>query len=117
MTYITDKELCDIANGQKAVIWLIPFSLAAILVPFFGQIVMGIFSLIFVYKLAVALKSKVAWLWCILMFIPIISMISLCILNGKATSVLKNAGIKVGLMGANKKQMEKVLQNADIKGD
>lgn len=37
----------------------------------------------------------------ILTFVPLVGLIVMLVLNGKATSILKARGIKVGLMGAN----------------
>jgi hypothetical protein len=37
------------------------------------------------------------------MFIPIISLLTMAFLNGKASKILKDNGFKVGLLGANVK--------------
>jgi hypothetical protein len=52
-----------------------------------------------VLRLAKALGMSQV-LYAILMFVPCVSLIVLLMLNGKATAQLKQAGIKVGLMGA-----------------
>lgn len=44
-------------------------------------------------------------IYLILMFVPCVSLIALLVLNGKATTRLQSAGIKVGLLGANPKNI------------
>ena len=60
------------------------------------------FQLYCVYKLAKALDmaTGIAVLWLVSMLIPLVSLVCLLVLNGKATRTLKSAGIRVGLMGA-----------------
>ena len=59
-------------------------------------------ALYFVFNLATSLKysNAVAVLCCILMFIPLLCLLTMGILSGKATKILKENGIKVGLLGA-----------------
>jgi len=57
-----------------------------------------------VSKLAKALGHSEI-LYAILMFIPFVSLIILLILSGKATTRLKEAGIRVGLLGADPKSI------------
>ena len=52
-----------------------------------------------VFRLSKALKLSLV-LYAILMFIPCVSLIVLLSLSGKATVLLRQAGIKVGLLGA-----------------
>jgi hypothetical protein len=59
-----------------------------------------IFMIISVLRLAKALGLSQV-LYVILMFIPCVSLIMLLILSQKATTHLQQAGIKVGLLGAN----------------
>ncbi|HWD37821.1 MAG TPA: hypothetical protein VG944_03170 [Fimbriimonas sp.] len=58
-----------------------------------------VFMIISVVKLVNALGLS-AVLWVILMFVPCVSLIALLMLSQKATTRLQQAGIKVGLMGA-----------------
>ena len=110
MSSFTNAEIYEIGKRQRAILWLIIISIPAMFIPIIGPITTAIINVIFVYKLAKALKSDVAWLWCILVIIPLVSLISLVIINGKATNALRKSGIKVGLMGGNKEQLEKLLQ-------
>ena len=61
----------------------------------------GIFSIVATIRLANALHGTgVAVVCAILMFIPCISLITLLVLNSQATKRAKDAGYKVGLLGA-----------------
>ena len=115
----SNVEILYIAKQQKAVLWLIPISILAYLVGFTigPQIVpvfvlaLGVISLIFIYQLALAIKEPAPWVYAILALIPCISLISMLILNGRATSALKAQGIRVGLMGARKEDLDKINAN------
>jgi len=58
-----------------------------------------VFMIISVIKLARALSLSPV-LYAILMIIPCVSLLVLLSLSGKATKLLTQAGIKVGLLGA-----------------
>jgi hypothetical protein len=55
-----------------------------------------------VFRLGRALKIQWAWLAAILSFLPILGLVVLIGLNGQATTKLRAAGYRVGLMGARK---------------
>lgn len=57
------------------------------------------FSVWCIYRLCKALELGPI-LWVLAMFVPVINLISLLVLNQKATGFLKSHGVKVGLMGA-----------------
>jgi hypothetical protein len=62
----------------------------------------AIISMAAVFLLAKELYSAVIGVLCaVLMILPCISLITLLIVNGKATSFLQQHGIKVGFMGTN----------------
>ena len=115
----SNVEILYIAKQQKAVLWLIPISILAYLVGFaIGPhmvpvfvLALGVISLIFIYQLALALKEPAPWVYAILALIPCISLISMLILNGRATSALKAQGIRVGLMGARREDLDKINAN------
>ena len=101
----------DIASGQKLVIYAILVNLATIAL----QLVVGriagvlgllalVMSIIGILRLAsgmaVSVVSKV--LLIVAMFIPLVGLITLLVLNSRATRHLTNAGYKVGLLGASK---------------
>lgn len=115
----SDAEILEIANLQKVNIWLIPGSTIATFIQFpltaiaeqiaaLLFIVIGIVSLVFIYKLARALRSSVAWLYAILSLIPGFGIIVLLITNSNATAVLRSKGVRVGLTGANQSDLEKL---------
>jgi len=58
-----------------------------------------VFMILSVTRLAKALDQSPV-LYAILMIIPCVSLIMLLVLSGKATTRLSQAGIKVGLLGA-----------------
>lgn len=115
----SNVEILYIAKQQEAVLWFIPISILAYLVGFaIGPemvpvfvLALGVISLIFIYQLALALKEPAPWVYAILALIPCISLISMLILNGRATSALKAQGIRVGLMGARKEDLDKINAN------
>lgn len=100
----TDAEILEIAKGQKAIQWLIVVNLLTIWIPF-ASIVTGIIGAIFIYRLGKAERSSLAVLYTILAFVPLIGLIGLLIVNSKATVVLRQRGIRVGLMGAKKEDL------------
>ena len=65
-----------------------------------GLLVVVVFVLIAVYKLAVALNLSAPVLYVIGGFLPCVSLIVLLYLITSANKVLQAAGIKVGLLGA-----------------
>jgi hypothetical protein len=66
----------------------------------------AIIYLVFVYLLAKALKLR-AWLWTVFMFLPLVNLVVLLWLNGKAVYVLRSQGIAVGLTGAKRAALKK----------
>lgn len=63
-------------------------------------LVSSIIMVVWAYRLAASLGKPAPWLWVILMLIPVISLISLLVLNSAATQHLGERGFKVGLLGA-----------------
>jgi len=86
---------------------MILLSLVAMFIPF-ATIVTGIIQIYFIYKLAGAVRSSTAWIYIILAFIPLIGLLALLHINGKATKILQANGIKVSLMGARMTDIEKM---------
>ena len=108
-------ELLDIATGQKAVIWLMLLSIAAYAAAFvmpYIPLIVGIISLMFIYRLAVSLKEPAPWQYVVLGIIPCAGVIALLVINSRATSVLRARGIRVGLMGARRDDLDKVSSNS-----
>ena len=58
--------------------------------------------MVFVFLLAIKVYSPVVGiLFAILTLVPCVGLLMLLLINGKATRILKQNGIRVGLMGAN----------------
>lgn len=87
--------------AQRLLLWAVLASILGWIIPFAFLVTIP-FQLYCVYKLAKALElgTGALILYLTAMFIPLVSLICLLVLNSKATSVLRDAGIKVGLMGA-----------------
>lgn len=66
-----------------------------------------IFSIVYVYRLAKALGSP-ALLYAIAMLVPCLGLLMLLMIVSRATATLKKAGIKVGLMGVSKADLERL---------
>lgn len=90
----------EVGLAQRLMIWGV---LAGIfgLIPILLVITIP-FHLYCTWRITSALQIETgAKIFCmLLMLIPLVSLITLLILNGKATRALQGAGIKVGLMGA-----------------
>ncbi len=107
-----DKNLREIAAGQKMVIFAILLHFAAFALyyytrnPISGLVALAgsVLAIIGVIRLAVGLAQAMGLkiFFIILMFIPLISLITLLILNSIATKRLREGGYKVGLLGASK---------------
>ena len=100
-----------VASGQKLIIYAILINIASILLqlalgPVAGllNLVAIVLSLVGIVRLASGLGYSLAIkiLLIILMFIPLINLITLLVINSKAINKLREAGYKVGLMGASK---------------
>jgi hypothetical protein len=71
-----------------------------------GILVVGLVGTVFVFLLAIKVYSTgVGVLLGILTFVPCIGLIVLLVVNGKATAILKQNGIKVGLLGVDLSQI------------
>ena len=106
-----NDAIADIAKFQALICWLI---VATILVYIFLPIltlVTTAVSLYLVYSLAKSLGEVRPWVYIIAMFIPIVSLITLVILIQKSTKILRANNIRVGVMGANKEDLDKFLKS------
>lgn len=114
------SDLFEIARWQRTIMWIIllvlAISVSFVLVPpalhpvvLAGAVVVGISQLFFIFKLAVAVRSTVPWLYCLVAIIPfpLVSLLTLLFLNQSATKILNEHSIKVGLMGADMGQFAK----------
>ncbi len=109
----TREDLRSIAKLQKGIIVCILIYLIAVIFQFalppeirwlvaLGVLAVGIVGTVFVFMLAIKVYSTaVGVLLGLLTLIPCIGLIVLLVVNGKATGILKQNGMKVGLLGAN----------------
>jgi hypothetical protein len=75
-----------------------------------GVLVVLCLQMVHVYRLASALEMGVPLLWVIgVILLSCIGLILLLILSSKATKTLRNAGFRVGLLGANPRQIEQQM--------
>jgi hypothetical protein len=106
------EELYRIASYQKAVLLCVLVSLGVVagqfalpegstLLVIAGLAVVGVISAVFVFLLATSLfgNGLGAFLG-VLTLVPYLGLVVLLFVNGKATAVLKEHGIRVGLLGA-----------------
>ena len=106
-------DLRSVARFQKGILVCILIYLIAVIGQFalpveirpiigIGVLLAGIGSAVFVFMLAMKVYGTgLGIVLGILSLVPLIGLIVLLIVNGKATGVLKQNGIKVGLLGAN----------------
>ncbi|HEX7813612.1 hypothetical protein [Dyella sp.] len=100
----------QIISGQKQVIYaMLLYMLAGVASSTVAVALGGLIGLaslamglIGVWRLCTGLGHGVVLrvLWMILLFLPLIGLLLLLILNGRATRYLRDAGYSVGLMGA-----------------
>lgn len=107
------EDLRSVAMYQKGILICILIYLIAVFFQFalpaelrmvlsIGVLLVGLAGTIFVILLAMKVYNVVVGIFLgILTFIPCIGLLVLLMVNGKATTILKQNGIKVGLMGAN----------------
>lgn len=106
------EDLRAVAKYQKGIVVCILIYLVAVFSqlvvpqgvrPFIagGVLLVGLAGTIFVFLLAMKVYSTgLGILFGILTLVPCIGLIVLLVVNGKATSILKQNGLKVGLLGA-----------------
>jgi uncharacterized membrane protein len=108
---VTTQPMEKVASGQKLIIYAILVNLLTIcLQAAFGDIaglvgiVAIIMSLVGMFRLASGLGfsngGKIGLV--ILLLVPLVGLITLLVLNSRATKALRGAGYKVGLLGARK---------------
>jgi hypothetical protein len=126
------EEVVQIANAQKMLLWAIllqiVINIGALVLPqmllaagkppdpalqamvglgILGGVILAlVMQIASVVRLCLALKEGWATaVYVIFQFVPCVSLILLLFLNGRATTRLKECGIRVGLMGANARDL------------
>ena len=92
-----EVDVLKVAEGQKLLLWAVLAGLLG-LIPDVGLIA-RLFVSVALYRLTTALGSRVAILWAILGYIPLVGVIILLKFNADATKLLQKQGLTVGLMG------------------
>jgi hypothetical protein len=107
------EDLRAIATYQKVIILCILVYVLAVAAQFLvpeglrlflglGVLALGVVATVFVFLLATKVYSPgLGVLLGLLTLVPCIGLIVLLIINGKATAVLKQHGVRVGFLGAN----------------
>ena len=106
-------DLRNVAKFQKGILVCILIYLVAVIGQFalppelrplvgIGVLLVGLVGAVFVFLLAMkTYGTGLGIVLGILSLVPLIGLIILLVVNGKATNILKQNGIKVGLLGAN----------------
>jgi len=121
MNTFTDSQLFEIGRGQKKILCLILVSIPIVIgLPFVPAtrfsvmligvlfILIGCIGAVLIYRLATALDEPWPWLYVVCAFIPYVNTATLLIVNVKATAALKARGIRVGLMGADRSELNRL---------
>ena len=95
----TKPDLIEVAKYQKYIQWLVLARLMSMFMPY-STIVTTVIGIYFIYRLAAALRSTVAWLYIIVAFIPLFGLLALLHLVVSAIKILRAHGIRVSVMGA-----------------
>lgn len=69
------------------------------------------FRLWSIYMLGKALQLTWTWVAVIFSLVPCLGLVILLVLNNQATNALRAAGLRVGLMGVNKADLQQYIQN------
>jgi len=108
-----DASIDKIARGQRLVVYafilyFVAMALQSTLGLITGLVALAalVMALIGVFCLSSGMghASGLKILWIVLMFVPLINLITLLRLNSSATKALRAAGYRVGLLGASKRR-------------
>ncbi len=91
------QKLYRIATAQRIMIWAV-LSQLLLFLPYLNLIALAL-QLWAIYKLAVAMENRLAWLLTLGTILPVAGLVILLMTNAAATKYLRNAGLTVGLMG------------------
>jgi hypothetical protein len=131
----TREDLVQIARSQTAIISLIlvnvffgicfgiavplimegPGTKPGPLISWIAQgamLVLNIIAAVYIYRLAKALH-KTAWVYALAAFFPCVGLITLLLINHFATRALRRHGVRVGLTGAVKSDLDHIAPAPD----
>ena len=101
----TKDQLRLIAKNQNLLMWAVLAGFGAFFIahiPILGLplvLAIVVFEIYALYQLGTALRLPLVWLMCVGMFVPCVSLIILLLVSGRASKILKAAGVRVGIMG------------------
>jgi len=119
-------NIIDVIKYQRGLIYVILFRILLLLAALFRIIppdriiilaVIGLSLLVAMLFMIVQLLGAMDYgfviviLCCILVFFPLIGLITLLVINGRATKILREAGLRVGLMGVNPGDLQQISNN------
>jgi len=129
----TREDLLQIARWQSAIITLILLNLLLIVGLACSLISLGpghwsagveisavrwiltllnLIAVVFIYRLAKALR-RTAWVYALAAFFPCVGLITLLLINHCATRALRRHGVRVGLTGAVKSDLDHIASAPD----
>ena len=106
-------DLLSVAQYQKGILVCILIYIIAVIAQFalppemrlflgIGVVALGLVAAVFVFLLAIKVYGAASGiLMGVLSLVPLLGLVILLLINGKATTVLKQNGFEVGLLGAN----------------
>ncbi|MFG0246787.1 MAG: hypothetical protein ACF8MF_12140 [Phycisphaerales bacterium JB052] len=118
-------DLKSVATQQRLLLWLILFIILAnifmlatasrspqlMIITMLGALLFQLLALIQVYRLTISMRANIAWpiVMTLFFWVPLLSLIILLVINGKANTMLKQTGVKIGLMGVSKSEYPKLM--------
>lgn len=76
-----------------------PLGVTIALARLIGVLVTVVALVLYAYRTAVALGSRVGVLWAVAMLVPFLNLITLLLLSSRATKACRAAGVPVGFLG------------------
>jgi len=108
------EQILEIAKLQRYMIFMLIYYVLLYGVPMMAPlayIFLAAFSFYFILKLSKALNYKHPIVLSILSLLPLLGLIILLLLNSKATSLLRDAKLKVTFFGCDKDELERFARS------
>jgi len=71
---------------------------------------------IHVYRLAAAMRSKVAPLWALAVIVPLVNLVAVLCINSIARRLLRRSGLRIGILGAKRADLDALSSGAAVSG-
>jgi hypothetical protein len=111
MDNLTAKQVYDIGKTQRTLNLIFLFYLISIVLFAPLSLVFSIWAIFQAYYLARALQYKHPGFIAFLMFVPLANFYAFAVISRDSTKALKSKGLRVGVMGASKKELEQFLKS------